>query len=425
MSDQQHLFEVDNLLSNLFATTTLKELFEQRVKELNISPTNARNLIQIERLALNGILDCTQKNINFDNLLKLASFLQLPVEKVVQLYVAQLQKQTTKKKPTIAPEKIKFIKENFDLVVLRKSGFIKNITDFEEIEKKLVSFFGIKTIFEYTRPKFDVAFSTSAVLPKTETSRLSLELTRGCWIQSAKYYFEEINNPYEYDRERLLEYFPEIGWHSTNVEIGLFNVIKTLFRLGVTVIYQSPFANSLHVRGATFPVNEKPCIVLTNYRGFYATIWHALIHELFHVLFDWEDIKQTRYHLSVMTDGYSEVENTPMTTDRIEDLSVIERDKEADDFARAYLFSREKSSEIQPYLKFKSKVEEYAKSHQIHPSFIYAYNAYEKKHSSAWALAKQNNPKKFVRFIEMMENPWENAKPIIEHVKYLKGILYN
>lgn len=183
--------------------------------------------------------------------------------------------------------------------------------------------------------------------------------------------------------------------------------------MGVTVIYQEALP-ALHLRGATFAVYDKPCVVLTNYRGFYPTLFFALIHELFHVLFDWEEIKVNGYHL---------------TDDDEDEMSVKSKEEEADDFAREFLFSKEKTKLVKPQLNSSPEfVEKFALKHHVHPSFAYVFNAYDlgKTHRWAWALANTFNPKiEMGRLLDGLKNPWDNLKPIREHAKYLKGKYLN
>lgn len=397
----------DDLLKNLFRDVqpnrkqSLKELFEQRVQELRIKQTNVLDILNIEYRTLNGILEGSQKRVDFTNLLKIANFLQISNEKVISLYMETLGENFSSELST-SPEVIEFIRTNFDLATLKKSGFINNLNDFEEIEKKLVSFLGLKTIFDYKRLPVDVAFSAGLRKPKNE-------LTRSLWIKTANEYFKEINNPNEYNRQALVDYFPNIRWHSTNVELGLINVIKDLYKVGVTVIYQSQLP-SLHLRGATFSVNDQPCIVISNYVGYYPTLWFALVHELFHVIFDWEEIKRNNYHLS---------------DDDADQLSVIEKEKEADGFAREFLFSRDKSEKVKPFLNNTKYIEEFAFNNHVHPSFVYVFNAYDvgKRERLAWMRAKQSNPS-IKEILSKLENPWSNPKPIVEFIKTIKYSIY-
>lgn len=396
--------DINSLLNDIFKPEKpgLKELFDKKVAELKITSTSVLEILNIQHRTLKGILDGTQKMVDVTNLIKIANFLQLPKEEVIKMYIDSLEKNYTKN--IAPPEKIKFIQENFDLAVLKKAGFIDSITDFEKIDSKITSFLGLKSIYEYKRPNIKPAFSAGLVKPKNE-------LTRSLWVQSAITYFEDINNPYEYNRKALIEYFPNIRWHSTNVEFGLVTIIKDLFKLGITVIYQSPLP-SLHLRGATFAINDKPCIVLTNYVNYYGTLWFALIHELFHVLFDWEEIRNNHYHLS---------------DDEDDELLVQEKETEANNFAREYLFPQEKMNQIKHSLNNSYFVNEFAKNNHVHPSIIYVFNAYDssKTNRMAWARARKNEPPDMDKCISHLENPWNNSMPINKIVKNKKLEIYN
>jgi hypothetical protein len=378
----------------------LKELFNRRLRELNIAPTNVLDILQISYRTLNGILNGTQKTVDFTNLIKIADFLQLPKEQIVQLYVSSLEKNFAEQVSTTS-DKISFIKQNFDLVVLKKAGFIKSIRDYEDIEKKSVSSSAYVSIFDYKRPPVDVAFSAGRVKPKNEINRTT-------WIRIAEDIFKELNNPYQYNQQALVDYFPLIRRHSTNVQFGLLNVFKELFKIGVTVIYLPPLP-SLHLRGATFSLNNRPCVVITDYRGFYPTLWFALIHELFHVIFDWEEIKNNSYHIS---DPQNEI------------VSVQEKELEANNFAREYLFSNKKMDALRPHLSDSKYVNEFALNNQIHPSFVYVFNAYDRREESAWRKAQKNN-EDISSLVQPFDLNWADPRPITEYASSIKYKFYS
>lgn len=405
MPDKNKDFYVNSLLNSLFepqSKETLMDLFNKRLKELNIAPTNVLDILGISYRPLKGILNGTQKTVDFTNLIKIANFLQIPKEKVIQLHIEALEKNYPEEN-IVSPEVVKFLKENFDLVSFRKSKFISSITNYKEIVDKIVLLYGLKSIFDYHHPHVDVAFSAGITTPKNETIRKN-------WIQAAETIFQEIGNPYEYNRKALLDYFPQIRWHSMNVDKGLIEVIRDLYKLGVTVIYLETLQGLNKLNGATFQVNGKPCIVLTNYMGFYATLWHSLIHELFHTLFDWEEILNNGYHLS---DEDNEI------------LSVVEKEDEANSFAREYLFSKEKTVQIKPYLSNDDYVEKFAQNNHVHKSLIYVFYAKDIKDGNGvyWAKARTKNPE-FKKMIESLNNPWENRIPNQEYVKHLKETIY-
>ncbi|TWJ04792.1 hypothetical protein JN11_00513 [Mucilaginibacter frigoritolerans] len=402
LSGNDHDF-ANEIISRLQSAETLTDLFEKRISELNITPTNALEILEIEYRALQGILTATNKRVDYTNFPKLASFLKISKERVFSLYLNQLEINFPENTSSYPQNKIDFINSNFDLVTLRKAGFIQSITDYKHIEEKIVGRYGLKTIFEYRLPPNEIAFSAGLIKPKNT-------YTRAFWVNEAKEVFEEIDNPNDYDRDGLIKYFPEIRWQTTDVDKGLLCIIRDLYKLGVTVIYQSPFEN-LHLRGATMKVNGKPCVVLTDYKGFYATIFFGLCHELSHVLFDLDDLKHA--HIS---DGETH------------DFSLDEKEKEANDFSREYLFSTDKLKQVRPYLNDTAFVKGYAEQNQVHASLIYTFNAFDKGDDrKAWARAQKNNPLSFKDMVSKIENPWKDGKLISEHVKFLRSEynLYN
>jgi HTH-type transcriptional regulator/antitoxin HigA len=409
MSKKEEGFSLDELLKlyqpeHEVEKITLNGLFEKRLHELDITRTDAQTIINIEYRTLNGILSGTQKRVDLTNLNKLANFLKITKQQVTQLYLEALEEQFPDENSS-AGDKIEFIKTNFDLATLRKVGFIKSITDFAEIEKNILELFELKDIFDYNSPSVEVAFSSGVIKPKNDQNR-------SIWLRHAIDTLTAINNPYDYSRNALIKYFPQIRWHSTDVKHGLTNVIKDLYKLGITVISQASLP-AIHLRGATLPIKGKPCIALTDYRGFYPTIWFALLHELFHVIFDWEEIKESKYH-------FSEEEGE-------QQLSVREKEQEADNFAREYLFSKEKLKQVESYINNEEYVESFARANHVHPSFIYVFHAYntdKTRDKYAWSRAVKANPS-ISNLIKPLENSWDNFKPISQFIKPLKLKIYN
>lgn len=394
-----NLFNIDDYLKNALQNPTLKELFDNKLDELKLTKTNVQEILDMPYRTLHGILEGSQKLVDVTSLIKIADFLQLPKENVFKLYVDSLQRNPSVN--NVSPKKIKFIKENFDLVVLKKAGLINDLNDFEHIEERISRRLGYKSIYEYSKPSIDVAFSSGLFKPKNLQTRLF-------WIRSAMCALEQIDNPNEYDRQALIKFFPHILWYTTNEERGLSEVIRTLFKIGVTVIYQ-PNLQGLQLRGATFNVSEKPCIVLTDYKGFYSTIWFCLIHELYHVLFDWEDLKNDSYHLT-------DVDN--------EELSVQEREKQADKFAREFLISGDKMLNIKHRISDEHYVRRFAEENNVHHSIVYAFYAFTNDERKDWARTKKYSPL-MKNAIKNLDYPWEDKTSLEEYVIEKKELIYN
>jgi len=403
MDENQRDDFINNILNSALREETLKELFEIKLAQLKISQTSALEILEMSSRTLKGILDGSQKTFNNTGLLKIANLLQEPKEKIWKLYFEALEHKHPLTSNT-TPEKIDFIKENFPLAILKKNKFIDSITDFNHIEKRICERLNLKSIFEYKKPAMDVAFSSGNMFKPQN------ELTRSFWIAAAKAYLIEIDNPHDFDPQGLAEYFPKLRWQSTDVEHGFLNVIRQLYKLGVTVIYQPPL-HTLQLRGATFSVNGKPCIVMTNYVGFYSTLWFAFIHEILHIIFDWEEIKNNAYHLS---------------DDNNQNISVKEKEAETNKYARQYLFSNDKASKIRPFLNDIKYVKEFALDNHVHESLIYAFYAFDCGNTDrmAWARARRYDGD-IKECIKPVDYSWDNPAPVDKFIKQKRIEIYN
>ena len=192
--------------------------------------------------------------------------------------------------------------------------------------------------------------------------------------------FDKIPNTNEYDRQELVKIFPTLRAYSLNVENGLRQVFKILFKLGVTVIFIPKNNKDLHIRAATFSINDKPCIAITNYKDLYPTLWFSLFHELYHVLYDWEEV--------IASEGQGHV-SAGMSTGTIDEDA-------ANQFAARYLFDDDKMKEVEPFINKPSFVAKFARSYNVHESIVYALYSY--KYSNA-------DNKLFGKYRHFMKNP--------------------
>ncbi len=414
----EKLNEIDNLLNGIFKFQSLRDRFQKRIHNLDMSQTAAEKLMKISRRTINGVLDGTQKKADSQSLKKLADFLNISVDKLLELHSSMSEKNFENQSTTSNNKK--FIKHSFDLAALRKSGFIESISDFDEIEKKITNFFGFNSIFEYKKRAFDTAFSAGALALRNvqEIDKdFNLNTSHNClitdfWLTASKALATKIDNPYQFDRQKLINFFPQIRWYSRNEEYGFMNIIKELFKLGITIIFLPRFSN-LHIRGATFALDNKPCIALTDYRGFYATLWHCLIHELYHVLFDWIEIQNNIYSFHI--------------SDAIEEMiNLNEKEIEADEFAQKYLFSEEKIADVSPYIYDRKFIEEVARDNNVHPSIIHSYYAHAnaKTDRMAWVRARRFMPP-ITKSVYNLTNSWDSNNSIEELASKLKLKIYN
>jgi len=393
MDEKKRYSDIDSLLRGAISANDdlkstpfpLNQLFEQRLHTLDITKNQAVKILDVEVKTLDPILNGEARKIDFLTILKLSDFLEIPHNEIIKNY---FQVVSDAHNDNLSKSKVRsFIVNNFNLPSLKKIGFIESINDFEHIEQKLLSFFGYNDIFEYAKYKVSPAFSSS----KRNSNRDNLTF----WVASAYESFKMTPNNNAYNRQALVDYFPTIRWHSMNVENGLWLVAQALFKFGVTLVYIPKFTTDLHVRGATFSYDDKPCIALTKYTEYYPTIWFALIHELYHVLFDFDKIREDKYHIS----------------GEMETMNINE--EEANKFAREYLFSDEKMAAVRPHLNNPGFVKVFAEQNHVHPSFIYVFNAFDSTGGqNKYAKLKPHLP----NFSGLLENfnakNWEEFPPI-------------
>lgn len=391
--------DLDRLLKTFIPSKLgLREQFEQSLLDRGVSMRSACDILGIQHRTLIGILDGKQKSVDILMLANLADFMRLTKEEALGLLFNQVS--TNFKDELMENRKRLFILDNFDLTSLKKSGFLEDITDFTYIEERIVSYFELNSIFEYGSDISGVAFSSGKPKPKTK-------LAREFWIEAAAKNLKRINNYYDFDRAKLIEYIPSIRWHTMNVKNGLFQVIRDLFKLGVTIIFQ-PYISNIHVRGATFSVHDKPCIVITNYRKYYSSLWFTLMHELHHVLYDWDEINNQSYHISGELDLFSPNEI------------------EADDFAREYLFSREKMNKVRNLIDNQHFILEYAKSNHVHPSIIYSFFCKDNEtDEEVWKKYTKLIPDYSEAVSALANNPWQNRKSTREVVNQQNASVFD
>ncbi len=393
--------EIESLINSAWENPVPDELlhlrlrFEEKIEELGITAFQVEKNFGLEYKTLNRLLDGDIKKVDLIPLIKLGYFIGISEKKISEIFTNYISKRH--EVDLLQVKRNAFILENFDLATLKKIGVINSTNDFEHIEKRINEIFGLKSILEYNTEDTGAALSSTNIKPKNGKNRKYFK-------DKSRDIFKLINNPNRYDKEALIDYFGKIRWHSTDLENGLINVIKSLFSLGVTVIFQ-PKIPSLQLRGATFEVNGKPCIVLTDYRNSYPTLWFAFLHELFHVLFDWEEILLKRYHLS----------------DEENDLNVLKhKEDEANEFARDYLFSKQKVELISSQIRQSFFVKEFAAEHHVHPSIIYSNYAhqYNTDENELWAQLDKYIRPSMEKLIQKLSGGLSHGSPSKDFANY-------
>lgn len=372
-------------------TLSLMQLFSEKLNQLKLSKNQALKIMNIETKSFDSFTQNQSTKIDYLTVLKLSRFLEIPPSVFIDKFFLKISDEN--KSHLEKTESRLFIAKHFDLDVLRSSGLIDTVNDFEHIEKKLLSFFGYKNIFEYKDDIEVPVYSKGKIVSNEKTLKF--------WVNMAYATFEKMSNPNEYDRQALVKIFPSLRAYSLDIESGLRQVFKILFKVGVNCIFIPKNYKNLHIRAATFCVNDKPCIAITNYRDFYPTLWFSLFHELYHVLYDWDEIVEMHGHVSA---GMS--------------TGTIDEDA-ANQFAARYLFDEDKMREIEPFIDKPSYVAKFARSYNVHESIVYAL--YAKKYSDVDKniFAKYNRfMKKTDQAIAAFEpSQYETFKPIPEIAK--------
>jgi HTH-type transcriptional regulator/antitoxin HigA len=365
---------IDNLINSAIKSgenkTLLRQNFESKLQFLGITLNQFLEGYEMTFRAINAILDGNFKYLDPIGLLKLANFLDLTSDEILKECISympaktQIQLEDAKRRT--------YILDNFNLQGLKKDGVISTIKDFEHIEKCLLRTFGLKDIYEYTEldKSHGLFSSVKATLkdprPKKEFKNKAINICN-CLLN---------NN--SYNEETLKDFFPRIRAYSLDADTGLLKVIRELYRLGITVIIH-PSVSFSGARGLTIESRGKPAIILTDIGKKYSTLWFALIHELYHVIFDWEDIIAGRLHV----------------TD--EDDLVSNKELKANEFAREYMFPHKRMEEIISKISNPIAVKNFAIESQVHYSIIYDNYCYD-------------NPNQFPLYSRFIRVPWSRLQ---------------
>lgn len=378
--------------------TSLKEVLEAKLAKHGITRSQAAKLLNMQRRSLDRIVNGTAPRIDVVDLLKLGQFLGLETTALLRLFLYELPVDRVAELEDA--RKKSFILARFEVKRLVKSGFLCSGTDLNYIENRIVSFFSLRTIFEYSSKQIIPAF----IGKKKDGDTLMREF----WVRSAYARIEHLGNPFDYNRARLVDLTSKIRPYTLNVAEGLRTVIQALYSAGVSVIWQ-PNLSTTTIRGATLVIDGRPGIVLTDLNKTYAAIWFALLHELHHVLYDLGEIKKEVFHL---------------TGDA--DLLLLQEDK-ANEFARNYFLPHDKAKFIYKYIDSSLLVNNFAKDNQIHSSLIYHFYCADMEANGNrryWAKYKQYQPDINLALKDLKVNPFDKDR-VADTVQSLQEHVFN
>jgi len=330
------------------------DFIQSKLDEMGITRNYLCKAINIDNKTLARILNGEAKKVDVVKVLKLGDFMGITYQEFVQHYVAELKRDEIRK--IESARKAGFILRNFDLPKLKAMGFIKNRTNFDLIEKRILNFFGFDSLLEYEQGFLVLKnlFSRTQKSPSEKILKF--------WCTTAIKEFKTIDNPYPFDQTQTKSIITMLSISTSDEVNGLFNIVRRLYRAGVTVLI-NPYVGNTQVRGATFIVNNKPCIILQDFRKTYDTIWFALAHELCHVIKDLNTIDSTKFHIT-----FDKAQNDLFIDE------IIER--RADNFASEILLPDNKMRYIAGHIDVPGVVKEFSKKWQVSESIIYGQYAY-------------------------------------------------
>lgn len=307
-----------------------------------------------------------------------------------------------------------FLYSNFDCKVLKALKlFGSNDTD-EQMCNRLVKYFGYHSIFEYQVPisPKSALFSKRKISAQEKRDQLMMNF----WLTTAQRSFVEMNNPNEYDRELLKDFvLKRIKQYTNDINSGFSIAIYVLYQLGVSVLVQD-YVTGTRAYGVSLMVNGKPCIVLTALGGHYYKLWITLLHELYHILNDWDYLQQVGCMVSDESQG---------------ELFVSESD--ADRFAYNCLIPQSLYSKLELIIDSKIKVNQLAQKLSVHPTIV--YGIYLEQENDKIKKKKGFEKHVYLRNILLTKdtkclknityNPIEEGsiKTAVKHVKEALGIM--
>lgn len=376
--------------------TLLRQHFDSRLEFLGITLNQFCEGYEMAFRTINAILDGHFKYLDPISLMKIANFLNVSSDEILRECLSymspttQIQLEDSKKRT--------FILDNFNLHALKKDGVINSIKDFGHIEKCLLRAYGLNDIYEYGEldKSYGLFSSIKATLKDSRPKKnFKNKATKIC---------NSIVNNNTFNHDNLKSFFPRIRAYSLDVETGLMRLMRELYKLGITVVVH-PALSFSGARGLTIESKGKPSIILTDIGKKYSTLWFTLMHELYHVVFDWEDILAGRLHV----------------TD--DDEFVSDKELKANEFAREYMFPRKRMEEISHDISNPIKVKDFAIESNVHYSIIYDNYCYD-------------NPDKYPLYSRFIRIPWHRLQTALlgslshanspeEFAKYYQGKIFS
>ena len=352
---------------------SLQEMLNELITESGVSISSVAGQIGINKDSFAEYLKGCGHDIKLSQAIKLMKLLGLTEDQLISAYnkeMAEKELENIEKS-----ERLSYVLNNFDIPTLKKLGIIKLRAKIDEYEQQICSFFGFSSIYQYSDTSLmPTLFSKSRITIAQEKERKMNEF----WLKCSIYSFSQINNPYEYNRELLVELLKRISEFTSDTVHGYEKIVLILFRMGVTVITQ-PYISGTRAFGVTMILDGKPCIVITDMNKKYHKLWINLIHELYHVINDFDILQNLKYHIS-----YSESPELLLNEER------------ADKFALDVLVSPAIQKELGRVVALPYKMKLLAKKLNVDISIL--YGVYLE------SLPKEQQNKEFPKYANMLKS---------------------
>lgn len=326
---------------------SLRELLVRFKDESGLITSAIADEIGVHKATLTKFLE-GGVDLKFMPAMRLMKLLNLTDEQFISAYCKDIYPDTDA--PLEKFEKISYITRNFDIPTLKRIKIIGAREKVEQYEQSICQFFGFDSIYQY-----DDTSLTSVLFSKSKKKVLQEKEAKMTmfWLKCAIASFQKMNNPNEYDRELLIQLLKRAHEFTQDEKNGYKKFVIVLYQLGVTVLTQ-PYISETKSFGVTMILNGKPCIVITDMNKKYHKLWISILHELYHVINDFEMLQVMSYHISSS-----------------ESPDLLVNENKAEQFARDALVNPRVQAHLRKVVVFPVKVSALAKELSVSPAIIY------------------------------------------------------
>lgn len=333
----------DSIISNL----SLKNLLSDFIEETGIPLSAVADEIEVHKDTLSKFQE-GKAELKFMQAVRLMKVLGLTDEQMVAAYCQDV---SDAEGPSLSQlEQIAYVRENFSIPVLKQIGIIKQRSKMDEYAAQICAFFGFSSIYEYDDTSLlPTLFSKSRrrVLEEKEEKMTKF------WLKCAISSFVKIGNPHEFDRNLLIQLVRRVAEFTADEINGYYRFVLVLYQIGITVLTQ-PYISGTKAHGGTIIIDNKPCIIITDMGKRFHKLWISILHELYHVINDYDMLESIDYHFS-----------TPDTPD------LLMNEQKADQFALDILINPTIQQNLSKVINFPYKVKELSQKLGVSPSIVY------------------------------------------------------